>query len=188
MSLQPLLWLCDDRRGISGSRDVSLTIFITSMSGRKNLACFTYRFFHFSRPPGLRLTFDAAERNGKFGRIHCQRSKESSSRGKRKRVIFLCRSTVKAEVKSKVIPTNFMKIEGRAEKEEQLVDVIGNQTPSPEAPPRSKKRGRKGDFRRKGTTREAMQKSCGVEVIEREKSEEMTQLKNLFPTLVKSSF
>ena len=72
---------------------------------------FLYRFFHFSRPPDLRLTFDAAKRNGKFGRIQCQRNKEDNSTKKRK--LFLYRRTVRVEVKSKVIPMNFLKIEER---------------------------------------------------------------------------
>ena len=57
------------------------------------------------------MAFDAAERNGRFGRIQCQRSKESSSRGKRKRRVFLCRRTVK--VKGKVVPASFREIERR---------------------------------------------------------------------------
>ena len=36
----------DDRRGLSGSGDVSLTIFITSMSGSESLTSFTNHFFH----------------------------------------------------------------------------------------------------------------------------------------------
>ena len=59
----------DDRRSTSGSGDVSLTIHTTSVSGSENLSSFTNRFFHFSGPPSLRLAFDAAKRNGKFGRI-----------------------------------------------------------------------------------------------------------------------
>ena len=42
---------------------------------------FIDRFFHFSRPTGFKMAFDAAERNERFGRIQCQRSKESSSKG-----------------------------------------------------------------------------------------------------------
>ena len=45
--------------------------------------------------------------------IRCQRSKKSSSGGKRKRRVFLCRRTVTVKVKSKVIPRSFLKIEGR---------------------------------------------------------------------------
>ena len=45
--------------------------------------------------------------------IQCQRSKESSTRGKRKRRVFLCRRTVRVKEKSKVISTRFLKIEGR---------------------------------------------------------------------------
>ena len=102
-----------DRRGTSRSGDVSLAIFITSVSGSESLASFTNRFFHLSRPPGFRMLFDAAERNGRFGRIQCQRGEESSSRGKRKRRVFLCRRTVKVKIQGKVIPASFLKIEGR---------------------------------------------------------------------------
>ena len=102
----------DDRRSTSRSGEVSLAIFITSVSGSGNLASFANRFFHFSRPPGFRRAFDAVERNRRFGRIQCQRGKESS-RGKRKRRVFLCRRTVRVKVKGKVIPASFLKIEGK---------------------------------------------------------------------------
>ena len=48
------LGLGDDWRGASRSGDVSLAIFITSVSDSKSLASFTNRFFHLSRPPGFR--------------------------------------------------------------------------------------------------------------------------------------
>ena len=35
------------------------------------------------------MAFDAGERNGRYGRIQCQKGKVSSSRGKRKRRVFL---------------------------------------------------------------------------------------------------
>ena len=53
----------DDRQDMLGGRDVSLTIFIISMSSGKSLTSFVYCFFHFGKPPGLRLTFDASKRN-----------------------------------------------------------------------------------------------------------------------------
>ena len=59
------------------------------------------------------MAFDAAERNGKFGRIQCQRGKESSSRGKRKRQVFLCGKTVGVKIEGKVILASFLKVEGR---------------------------------------------------------------------------
>ena len=92
---------------------ISLAIFITSVSGSESPASFTNRLFHLSRPPGFWRAFDAAERNGRFGRIQCQRGKESSCRGKRKRQVFLCRRTVRVNVGGKAIPTSFLKIEGR---------------------------------------------------------------------------
>ena len=97
----------------SGSGDVSLAIFITSVSGSESLASFTNRLLHLSRPSGFRMALDAAERNGRFGRIQCQRGKESSSRGKRKRRVFLCSRTVSVKIEGKVIPASFRKIEGR---------------------------------------------------------------------------
>ena len=45
--------------------------------------------------------------------IQCQRSKENNSKGKKKRRVFLCRRTVRAKVKSKVILTSSPKIQGR---------------------------------------------------------------------------
>ena len=106
------LGLGDDRRSVSRSEYVSLAIFIASVSGSESLASFTNRFFHFSGPPGFRMAFDAAEKNGRFGCIQCQRSEDSSSRGNRKRRVFLCRRIVRVEEISKVIPTSFRKIEG----------------------------------------------------------------------------
>ena len=78
-----------------------------------SLASFTNRFFHLSRPPGFRMAFDVAEGNGEFGCIQCQRGKESSGRGKRKRRVFLCRRTVGVKVQGKVIPASFLKTEGK---------------------------------------------------------------------------
>ena len=43
----------DDKRGMSGSEDVSLTIFIASESGSESLTFLTNRFFYFSGPLGL---------------------------------------------------------------------------------------------------------------------------------------
>ena len=72
----------------------------------------------------------------------------SSRREKRKRGVFLCRRTVRVNVKSKVIPTSFMKIEGRrmfvGEKDRgRLVELGSHQKQGQKAPPRSKT-GRKG--------------------------------------------
>ena len=113
--------LGDDWRGASRSGDVSLAIFITSVSGSESLASFTNHLFHFSRPPGFRMAFDATERNGRFGRNQCQRGKESSSSGKRKTPVFLCKRTVRVKVGGKAIAASFLKIEGRG----TLVGAIG---------------------------------------------------------------
>ena len=114
-----------------GSGDVSLAIFIASVRGSESLAFFTNRFIHFSGPPGLMLAFDVLARTRRFGRIQCQRSKESNSRGKGKRRVFLCRRTVGVKVKSKVIPTRFLKIKevgrllGRKTGEKRTISRIG---------------------------------------------------------------
>ena len=73
----PRFGLGDDRRSTSGSGDVSLTILIASVSCSKSLASLTNRFFHFSKPPGFRMAYDGAERNGRLGRIRCQRSQST---------------------------------------------------------------------------------------------------------------
>ena len=76
---------------------------------RKRKPYVFHRFFYFSGPPGFTMSFDALERIRRFNRIQCQRSKVSS-RGKKKRQVFLCRRTVRVKVKGKVIPTSFLKI------------------------------------------------------------------------------
>ena len=128
-------------------------IFITSVSGSGSLASFTNRFLHLSRPLGFRRAFDAAERNGRFGRIQCQRGKESNSREKRKRRVFVCKRTVRV----KAIPVSFLKIEGREtlvgakdrrEREGRIEELVGGQNPGLEAPPRSKKRQERREQRR----------------------------------------
>ena len=96
---------------MSGSREVNLIIFITPMSGSKSVTSFVCYFFHFSRPLELRLAFDTAERNGKFGCIQCQRSKESRTRGRREKNIPL-QEDRKIIVKGKVIPRSFLKTKG----------------------------------------------------------------------------
>ena len=60
---------------------------------------------------------------------------------------------MRVEVISKVIPTSFLKIEGdvhwgeRPEKEGWFVELVGDQNQGPEAFPRSKRGGSKGDVR-----------------------------------------
>ena len=61
------------------------------------------------------MAFDVAKRNRRFGCIQCQRSEERSSRGKRKRRVFLCKRTVRVKVRSKVIPASFLKIEEKGQ-------------------------------------------------------------------------
>ena len=78
-SRTPCLSLGDVRRSTSGSGYVSLTISITCVSCSESLTSFTNRFFPFNGPPGFRMAFDAAERNGRFRRFQCQRSKEKET-------------------------------------------------------------------------------------------------------------
>ena len=82
------------------------------MSGHKSLSSFINCFVNFSVPPDFGMVFDVAKRNGRFGCIQCQRSRESSSRGK-KRQVFLCRKAVQVKVEGKAIPASFLKIEER---------------------------------------------------------------------------
>ena len=68
-----------NRRSTSRSGDVSLAIFITSVSGSESLTSFTNRFFHLSRPPGFRRAFDAAEGNGKYGPLGVREVKRAAA-------------------------------------------------------------------------------------------------------------
>ena len=56
----------------------------------------------------------------------------------------------------------------RAEKERQLVKLVGDQNPSPEAPPSSKRGGSKGNVRG------SMEKSWGAEPLRERRSEKVT--------------
>ena len=83
------------------------------------------------------MAFDAAERNGRFGRIPWQRGKESSSRGKRKRRVFLCRRTLRVKVEGKAIPESFLQIEAgggarwgdRPDRKGRMKELVGGQNP-----------------------------------------------------------
>ena len=101
--------------------------FLTSVSGSKNLTSFSNRFFYFRRPSSLRLAFDAAKSNGRFGPNYCQKDEQCSSRGKRG--VFFC-STVRIDAKNKVIQG------GRLKKEGHLKELGGNQNQTLEAPSR----------------------------------------------------
>ena len=194
------LALGDDRRSASGSGDVhvSLAIFITFVSGSESLASFTDRTFHFSGSPSFRMAFDAVERNGRFGRIQCQRSQESSSRDKRKRRAFLCRRTVRVKVRSKVIPSSILKIEGRGtiigvkgRREGEIKEFIDDQNPGPKAPPISKKgreRREQRIYRGGATDRGAMEKSRYVRVIEGKEVRRDDPIEYVLPMRVRSTF
>ena len=166
------------------------------MSGGESLASFTNRTFHLSRPPGFRRAFDAAERNGRFGRIQCQKGKESSSRGKSR--VFFCRWTVKVKVGGKAIPASFLKIEGRGtlvgaigRREGRIEKLVSGQNPRTEAPPRRKKGQEKrgtGHVRRGATARGAMEKGRCVRVIEREEVRGDDPVEYFLPTGVGSTF
>ena len=88
---------------------------------------------------------------------------------------------MRGKIRSKVIPTSFLKNEGRGtlvggkgrKKKGRIEELVGGQNPGPEAPPRSKK-GRKR--REQGKC----QKSRYVRVIEG-KVKEMVQSNTSFP-------
>ena len=67
----------------------------------------------------------------------------------------------------------------RSEREGQLVELVGDQNPSPEAPSKSKRGESKGDVRGRATARRAMEKSRYVRVIERSQSQDQGQGKKV---------
>ena len=70
---------------------------------------------------------------------------------------------MRIEVKSKVISTSFRSRE-RPEKEGQLVELVGNKNPGPDAPPRSK-RGLERREQRRCREKSDSQKSNGEEYL-----------------------
>ena len=154
-----------------------MTIFVASVSYSENLTSFINRFFHFSGPLGFRLTFDAADENERFGHVQCQRSKENSSSGKRKRRVFFCRRTVRVKVKRKITLASFLKIKERGnvrwgerlEKEGRLVElvvIIIQVLKHLLGAREGEKRGSKGGVMRRATVRGAMKKNRYVTIIE----------------------
>ena len=97
---------------------------------------------------------------------------------------------MRVEVKSKVIPTSFLFFHrvGRPGKGGQLVELVDDQSPSPEAPPRSKRGGSKGHVRRGATARGAMKKSWRVRVIETKEVRGDNAIEYFLPTEVRSTF
>ena len=146
------------------------------------------------------MAFDAVERNGRFGRIQCQRDKESSSRGRRKKRVFLCRWTVKIKVGDKPIPASFLKTEGRGdarwgdrpEREGRIEELVSGQNPGPEGPPRSRKRQENREQKEmSGEERlpEERWRKVGVsETLRGRRSEEMTQSNTSSPRGSEVSF
>ena len=83
---------------MSRGRDVSLTIFITFMSGSSSHASFANRFFHFRRPPGLGLPFDAADKNGKLAAFNDREVNRLVAEDREEN--FFCRRIMRAKVRS----------------------------------------------------------------------------------------
>ena len=84
----PQPWIRDDKRGISGSRDVSLTIFITSISGSKSLTSLAYRFFHFRKPLGLRLALTRPKGKEHLAAFSARRVKREAAEERGKKECF----------------------------------------------------------------------------------------------------
>ena len=94
---------------------------------------------------------------------------------------------------------SFLKIEGRGtlvgggivKKEGQSVELVGDQNPGPEAPPKSKRgqeRGSKEDIRGVATAREATRKSRYVRVIARKAVRRDDPIEYFLPTGVGTTF
>ena len=102
---------------------------------------------------------------------------------------------MRVKVRSKVIPTSFLKIEGRGtlvgvknQRERKLEELVGVQKPSREALPRSKKGQEKREQSEGATARRAMEKSRYVRVIEGEDVKRDGAIEYFFNTGVGSSF
>ena len=94
---------------MSVSRDASLTIFITSMSGSKSLGSFTNHFFHFRKPPDLRLAFARLKGIETLVAFNASEVKKPQLRKEKERSIPLQKGS-ESKVEGEVIPTSFLKI------------------------------------------------------------------------------
>ena len=70
----------------------------------------------------------------------------------------------------------------------QLIELVGDQSPSPETPPGSKSGGSKGDVRKGATAKEAMEKGRKVRVTERKEGRRNDLIEYFLPTGVRSTF
>ena len=75
----------------------------------------------------------------------------------------------------------------RAE-EGQLVELVSDHNPSPEAPPRNKRGGSQQYVKRESTVREAMEKVRNLGPIEREEARKDNPIKYFLSTGVRSTF
>ena len=63
------LGLGNNKENMPRKSDKILAFYITSMRRAQKISSFPYLFFHFERPPNLRLTFDVSKRNKFGGRV-----------------------------------------------------------------------------------------------------------------------
>ena len=78
----------------------------------------------------------------------------------------------------------------RPERKEQLVELVDDQGPSPEVPPRSKRerKGRgKGDVKRGATTTRAMEKRLRVRIFKKMEVKRDDSIEHFLPTGVRSA-
>ena len=149
------------------------------MSGSKSFASFTNRTVYLSRPPGFRRAFDAAERNGRFGRIQCQRGEKNSSRGKRR--VLICRETVRVKVGGKAILASFLKVEGRGtlvgakDRSERGMDRRIGRWSEPKSPSTSQEQDKAREKGAKKMSGEERWRRVGVSGSLRGRRSEMTQ-------------
>ena len=91
----------NDAPDISRGGNVSLSLFVTSVSGSKSFASFSNHFFNFVKPPGLELALDVAKRKGRF----CVKEIKSTT-AEEKRTISLQEDSVN-QGKKKSHPNKF---------------------------------------------------------------------------------
>ena len=130
---------------MSVSRDASLTIFITSMSGSKSLGSITNHFFHFRKPPDLRLAFAQLKGIETLVAFNASEVKKPQQRKEKERSIPLQKgseSQSRRRSHPNELSQNYQKRVvrwggggGRMVKEGQLVELVGDQSPSLEASP-----------------------------------------------------
>ena len=159
------------------------------MSGSKSLTSFFYRFFFLQKTTRLEVAVWCGQKEWKiWPHAMPEKWREQQQRKEKERSVPLrkdSKSQSKRQSHLNKLFQNWRKGDvrwgERKEKKGQLVKLVGDQIPSPEAFPRCKRGRSKGEVRRGATSRRAMEMGWSAESLRERRSKETTHIEYLFP-------